>query len=93
MDDIPSPPHCLHAAFVLSSEPYAKLKGFDTEIALKSPGAVAYISLKDIPEGGRNVGYLFDTPEIETEILFPEDITGYVGQPLGVMVNIFQIPL
>ncbi|KAG0601086.1 hypothetical protein M758_11G082900 [Ceratodon purpureus] len=86
VDDIPSPPHCLHAALVLSSEPYANLKGFDTEAALKSPGAVAYISLKDIPTGGKNVGYLIDAPETETEVLFPEDITGYVGQPLGVMV-------
>lgn len=89
MDDIPSPPRCLHAAYVLSSEPYAKLKGLDANVALGYPGAVAFISAEDIPEGGQNVGIVNNIMGIETEMLFAEDVVGYVGQPLGVMVITF----
>ncbi|KAG0608809.1 hypothetical protein M758_8G134400 [Ceratodon purpureus] len=86
VDDIPSPPRCLHAAYVLSSEPHAQLKGVDANIAMGSPGAAAFISVKDIPEGGKNVGIVSNFMGLETELLFAEDVVGYAGQPLGVMV-------
>lgn len=86
VDDIPSPPRCLHAAFVLSSEAHAKLEAIDAKVALESPRAIAYMSLRDIPEGGQNVGIVNNYNGYETESLFAEDIVGYVGQPLGVMV-------
>ena len=89
MDDIPSPPRCLHAAYVLSSEPHAKLKGVDANIAMGSPGAAAFISVKDIPDGGKNVGIVSNFMGLETELLFAEDVVGYAGQPLGVMVITF----
>ena len=89
-DDIPSPPHCLYAASVMSTEPYAKIKGIDTTDALKSIGAVDFVSAKDVPKGGRNVG-IFNPYNGEEEQLFAEDDYVYVGQPLGVVVNFTPI--
>lgn len=86
VDDIPSPPSCLHAAFVMSTEPFAKLNGVDTEAALQSEGAVDYVSVRDIPEGGQNVGYY--NPWIDySEQLFAEDAVNYVTEPIGVVVS------
>lgn len=73
---------------MLSSEAHAKLEAIDAKVALESPRAIAYMSLRDIPEGGQNVGIVNNYNGYETESLFAEDIVGYVGQPLGVMVNI-----
>ncbi|KAG0560330.1 hypothetical protein KC19_10G172500 [Ceratodon purpureus] len=84
-DDIPSPPRCLYAAFVLSTEPHARIKGIDATAALESVGAVDFVSLNDIPKGGGNKG-IFNAFDHSEETLFAEDIVGYVGQPLGVMV-------
>lgn len=85
VDDIPSPPHCLHAAFVLSSEPHAEIRGVDTAAALGSVGAVAYVSASDIP--GKNLG-IFNPYNQSLEPLFADGIVGYVGHPLGVLVSI-----
>jgi xanthine dehydrogenase molybdopterin-binding subunit B len=81
-DDIPSPPHCLHAAFVLSTEPYARIKGIDTAEARKSVGAVDFVST--------NVG-MCSLYQWSNETLFAEDIVGYVGQPLGAVGNSISI--
>ncbi|KAI5083880.1 hypothetical protein GOP47_0000049 [Adiantum capillus-veneris] len=83
VDDIPSPDQCLFAAFVLSTKAAAKIKHIDTKEALASPGAVAFISADDIPEGGSNVGgALF----FAVEKLFADNFAEYVGHPLGIMV-------
>ncbi|XP_024376895.1 probable aldehyde oxidase 3 [Physcomitrium patens] len=82
VDDIPSPPHCLHAAFVLSSEPYAAFD-VDTAAARDSTGVVTFISVDDIP--GENIG-IINPYNGAKEILFAGGIVFYVGQPLGVMV-------
>ena len=86
VDDIPSPPRCLHAAFVTSTEPFAKLNGVDTEAALQSEGVVDYVSVRDIPEGGKNVAST--NPFIDyTEPLFAEDTVNYVTEVIGVVVS------
>lgn len=85
MDDMPSPEKCLHAAFVLSSEPLAKITSVDTEAALKSFGAVAYISTPDIPPGGQNLGC---KSRLATEKCFADDLVEYVGQQVGLMVRL-----
>jgi xanthine dehydrogenase molybdopterin-binding subunit B len=86
VDDIPSPPRCLHAAFVISTEPFAKLNGVDTEAALQSEGAVDYISVRDIPEGGKNIGS--NNPWVNhIEPLFAEGTVNYVTEAIGVVVS------
>lgn len=90
-DDIPSPPHCLYAAYVLSQEPKARIKGVDAGAALKSVGAVDFVSASDIPKGAENVG-IFNPYTGGREPLFAEDLVEFVGQALGIVVislNIF----
>lgn len=85
MNDVPSPAGCLYAAFVLSAKAAAKVKHVDPKQALESPGAVAFISAADIPEGGANVGSVaFSTPDN----LFATDVVEFFGHPLGIMVLI-----
>eukprot|EP00250_Pteridium_aquilinum_P022285 c25340_g1_i2 orf=145-4443(+) len=83
VDDVPSPNHCLFAAFVLSTKAAAKIKHIDPKQALVSPGAVAFISANDIPEGGANVGPVAITAP---DNLFASDVVEYYGHPLGVLV-------
>lgn len=84
VDDVPSPDHCLYAAFVPSTEAFAKVKLIDTELAIASSGVVAFISAKDIPKGGANVAAV--SRYFERESLFATDYVEYVGHPLGIMV-------
>ena len=76
---------------MLSSEPYAKIKGVDSAAALGSVGAVAYVSASDIP--GKNIGIINPFNQ-EKEPLFVDGIVGYVGHPLGVVVSrsVFSLP-
>lgn len=85
MDDIPSPVDCLFAAFVLSTEAFAKIKSIDSSHALTSVGVVAFISAEDIPKSGINTGPL---PFVGTEIenLFAADFVQFAGHPLGIVV-------
>jgi len=85
-DDIPSPPYTLYAAFVLSTEPLAKVKGVDTTAALGSVGAVDFVSASDFPKKDPKFG-VYNPYNGTVEPLFAEDRVGYVGQPLGLMVN------
>lgn len=85
MDDIPSPEKCLYAAYVLSSEPLAKIKSVDTQAAMNSLGAEAYISARDIPPGGQNLGIACFL--ITEKYCFAEDLVECVGQPIGLMVR------
>lgn len=67
------------------------IKGIDTaEALIKSVGAVDFVSTNDVLKGGRNVG-MSGLYQWSDETLFAEDIVGYVGQPLGVVVN--SIPI
>ncbi|CAN1753615.1 Indole-3-acetaldehyde oxidase [Linum perenne] len=55
VDDIPSPPDCLHGAFVCSTKAYAKVKDIGFNSKSLPDGVVALLSSKDIPKGGQNV--------------------------------------
>ncbi|KAH7296056.1 hypothetical protein KP509_26G007100 [Ceratopteris richardii] len=83
VDDIPSPDQCLFAAFVGCTKAAAKIKKIDPNRALSSVGVIAFISAKDIPEGGANVGaFAFGA----FENLFADYFSEYVGHPVGVVV-------
>ncbi|PHU03454.1 hypothetical protein BC332_28705 [Capsicum chinense] len=56
VDDIPSPPNCLHGAFIYSTKPLAGVKGIQLESNRLSDGVTAIITFTDIPSGGANVG-------------------------------------
>ncbi|XP_047330186.1 abscisic-aldehyde oxidase-like [Impatiens glandulifera] len=81
VDDIPSPPSCLHAAFIYSTEPLARVKGVKT-ISEFLP--VDVITFQDIPIGGENVGVKTD---FGLEPLFADELTRAAGQPLALVVS------
>ena len=79
IDDIPQPPHLLHAAFVLSKVAHARIRSIDAAAALAMPGVVAVATAADI--AGQN-----DIAPIGTgEPLFPETAIEHFGQPLAVV--------
>ncbi|KAL3677014.1 hypothetical protein R1sor_026962 [Riccia sorocarpa] len=85
VDDIPVPQGTLYAAFVPSRKALAKITSVNASEALASPGAASFISVKDIPPNGQNIGMTNNLID-STDQVFAEDIVGFVGQPLGVMV-------
>ncbi|KAL3677013.1 hypothetical protein R1sor_026961 [Riccia sorocarpa] len=85
VDDIPLPAGSLHAALVCSKKALAKITAVDASDALASPGAKSFISVKDIPPNGENVGNIFAMTQTRDRI-FAEDSVGFVGHPIGVMV-------
>ncbi|MCD7449396.1 aryl-alcohol oxidase 2 [Datura stramonium] len=54
-NDIPSPPNCLHGAFIYSTKPLAGVKGIQLEPGQLTDGVTSIITFKDIPSGGANV--------------------------------------
>ncbi|XP_057782091.1 indole-3-acetaldehyde oxidase-like [Salvia miltiorrhiza] len=83
VDDIPSPPHCLHGALICSTKPLARVKGVSFESVPKPSGIVDVISAKDIPEGGENIGA---TAFCGSEYLFAGDTTGFAGDIIAFVV-------
>uniref|UniRef100_A0A383W3H7 xanthine dehydrogenase n=1 Tax=Tetradesmus obliquus TaxID=3088 RepID=A0A383W3H7_TETOB len=79
-DDVPLPPNTLHAAFVTSSKPHAKLLKVDAAAALRLPGVVGFYSAKDVP-GDNMIG-----PIMHDEEVFATDTVTCVGQVIGVVV-------
>ncbi|EYB83682.1 hypothetical protein Y032_0331g2725 [Ancylostoma ceylanicum] len=77
-----------HAAFVLSTQPHAKISEIDTSLALKEEGVYGFVSKKDIPESGtnnpgslpHNVWGADDTP------IFSGDEVKAIGQVIGMIV-------
>ncbi|XP_315654.4 uncharacterized protein LOC1276323 [Anopheles gambiae] len=91
VNDLPSRPDELHAAFVLANVVHRKITAIDPSPAFAMPGVVAFYSAKDIPGknnfaslvGGFNTTYPFrDVPE---EILCSGKVL-YHGQPVGIVV-------
>ncbi|CAA6653768.1 unnamed protein product [Spirodela intermedia] len=85
VDDIPSPIGCLHGAFVYGTRPLVPVKevNLKNQMAAATEEPVAFISVKDIPSGGRNIGtgaVFGDDP------LFGSSCADYAGQPLGLVV-------
>ncbi|CAN1247698.1 Indole-3-acetaldehyde oxidase [Linum perenne] len=83
VDDIPSPPDCLHGAFVCSTKAYAKVKDIGFNSKSLPDGVVALLSSKDIPKGGQNV-CLKSTFGIET--LFADQVAHCAGDLLAFVV-------
>lgn len=83
VDDIPSPPDCLHGSFIYSTKPLARVKGVDLDKDARRRGVFSVLSYKDIPEGGENIGCNFD---FGPENLFAEDVTMCAGERIAFVV-------
>nr|XP_027081895.1 indole-3-acetaldehyde oxidase-like isoform X1 [Coffea arabica] len=83
VDDIPSPPNCLHGSFIYSTKPLARVKGVDLISNNQLSGVAALISYKDIPERGENVG---SVTMLGFEPLFADDLTRCAGEPIALVV-------
>ncbi|KAK4407533.1 Indole-3-acetaldehyde oxidase [Sesamum angolense] len=79
VDDIPSPPNCLHGAFICSTRPVARVKS----ISFKSNQPTDVISVKDIPREGENIGCM---AMFGSEPLFADDLTRFAGDLIGFVV-------
>ncbi|KAK7402210.1 hypothetical protein VNO78_14292 [Psophocarpus tetragonolobus] len=79
-DDTPMPPNGLHAAFVLSRKPHARIIRIEDSRAISSPGFVSLFLAKDVP-GDNKIG-----PVVADEELFATDYVTCVGQVIGVVV-------
>lgn len=84
-DDIPTPSNTLHGAFVLSSQPLAKLVSIDASAALQAEGVVSFVSAKDIPSD-RNSISVEPVPWSWHEPVFADDKVIYNGQPVGLIL-------
>src|SRR5258707_7584970 len=84
-------PGALHAAFVRSSHPHAKIRAIDTSAATALKGVHLVLGFTDLPEAlQRNALPLFvPTPAI-TELHLPHALargeTVYVGEPVAIVV-------
>uniref|UniRef100_A0A182SV62 Ald_Xan_dh_C domain-containing protein n=1 Tax=Anopheles maculatus TaxID=74869 RepID=A0A182SV62_9DIPT len=87
VNDLPSRPDELHAAFVLATVARRQILSIDPSAALELPGVVAFYSAKDIPgqndfgslKGGINTAFPFrNVPE---EIICSGKVL-YHGQPI-----------
>ncbi|CAN4120102.1 unnamed protein product [Withania somnifera] len=83
VDDIPSPPNCLHGAFIYSTKPLARVKGIKLEPNELTDGVTTIITYKDIPTGGANEGAL---SKFGSEHLFADDLTRCTGDRIAVVV-------
>lgn len=84
VDDIPSPSNCLHAAYIVSSKPLARVRSIKLSPELPLDEVRDIISSKDIPSGGENVG---SKSIFGTEPLFAEEIARCVGERLAFVVS------
>uniref|UniRef100_J3MK08 aldehyde oxidase n=1 Tax=Oryza brachyantha TaxID=4533 RepID=J3MK08_ORYBR len=84
VDDIPAPKNCLYGEFVYSTQPLASVKSINFKPSLASKKIITFVSAKDIPTGGRNIGstFLFG----DEEPLFADPIAEFAGQALGVVI-------
>ncbi|XP_070044274.1 aldehyde oxidase 4-like isoform X1 [Nicotiana tomentosiformis] len=85
VDDIPSPPNCLHGAFIYSTKSLARVKSISLQLESNSlaDGVIAIITFKDIPSDGENIGVL---SQFGTEHLFAEDRVQYAGDRIAVVI-------
>ncbi|XP_031739338.1 xanthine dehydrogenase 1 isoform X2 [Cucumis sativus] len=79
-DDIPLPPHGLHAALILSKKPHARICCIDDLEARKSAGFAGIFLSKDVPADNKIGAVIHD------EELFASEFVTCVGQIIGVVV-------
>ena len=85
VDDIPSPPNCLHGAFIYSQKPFARVTSIELDSESHSDGVTALISFRDIPKGGENIG---SNSSYGPEPLFADELTKHSGQRLALVVGL-----
>src|SRR5450432_3689190 len=84
-------PGTLHAAFVRSSHPHAKIRSVDTAAAKALKGVHLGLAFADLPEPMRknSLPLFVPTPAI-TQLYMPYALAGteavYVGEPLAIVV-------
>uniref|UniRef100_A0A1D1Y7W5 Putative aldehyde oxidase 4 n=1 Tax=Anthurium amnicola TaxID=1678845 RepID=A0A1D1Y7W5_9ARAE len=83
VDDIPSPKDCLHGAFIYSTKPLVHVKDIKLNPTSASDKIISIISLKDIPNGGKNVG---SGSIFGEDPLFACSFAECAGQPLCLVV-------
>uniref|UniRef100_F1KS69 Xanthine dehydrogenase/oxidase n=1 Tax=Ascaris suum TaxID=6253 RepID=F1KS69_ASCSU len=79
----------LHLALVQSTEAHAEILSIDPSAALRIPGVVDYVDVRDIPPGGTN------TPGIDGKAFMIDDSPIFangkveaVGQPIGAIIAV-----
>ncbi|PIN02954.1 Xanthine dehydrogenase [Handroanthus impetiginosus] len=83
VDDVPSPPNCLHGALICSTKPLARVKGISFKSNPRPSAVTDVISVKDIPKAGQNVGGVaFFGPEP----LFAGDVATFAGDVIALAV-------
>ncbi|XP_051120836.1 indole-3-acetaldehyde oxidase-like [Andrographis paniculata] len=80
VDDIPSPPNCLHGTLICSSKPLVRVKGISFKSKPEPTGVVDIITANDIPKGGENVGGM---AHFGSEPLFADEVTRFAGDFIG----------
>ena len=88
VDDLPSPPGCLHAVFLRSPHPHARIGAIDASAALALPGVAAVLTGKDF---AALVAPLAHGPAIEGLLpmdmpVLPTDTARFVGDPVAVVL-------
>lgn len=83
VDDIPAPKDCVYGAFIYSTKPLAHVKSIELDLSLKQLKTLGVVTVKDIPEGGSNVGA---NTIFGPEPLFGDPVTQCAGEPLGVVI-------
>ncbi|CAK8538528.1 unnamed protein product [Lathyrus sativus] len=83
VDDIPSPPNCLHGAYIYSEKPLARITSIKLRQESEHDGVRDILSSKDIPNGGENLGM---KTVFGAEPLFAEEIARCVGERLAFVV-------
>ncbi|XP_066389466.1 indole-3-acetaldehyde oxidase-like isoform X2 [Miscanthus floridulus] len=83
VDDIPAPKDCVYGAFIYSTKPLAHVKSIELDLLLKQLKTLGVVTVKDIPEGGSNVGA---NTIFGPEPLFGDPVTQCAGEPLGVVI-------
>ncbi|XP_062544106.1 uncharacterized protein LOC134211342 [Armigeres subalbatus] len=84
VEDLPTIPSELYAAFVTATQPGTKILRIDPSPALNVPGVHAFYSAKDVP--GRNDFMPTELGNPETEEIFCSGEVLYNGQPVGVIL-------
>ncbi|WP_270934187.1 xanthine dehydrogenase family protein molybdopterin-binding subunit [Falsiroseomonas oryzae] len=88
VDDIPSPPRCLHAVFVRSPFPHARIGAIDAAAALALPGVAAVLTGREL---GALVTPLRMAPPIEGLLpmempVLPVETARFVGDPVALVL-------
>ncbi|XP_001654510.2 xanthine dehydrogenase [Aedes aegypti] len=84
VEDLPTVPGELYAAFVSATHPRTKILNIDPSPALNILGVNAFFSAKDIP--GRNDFMPTELENPEIEEIFCSEYVLYNGQPLGIIL-------